>query len=135
MKLLFHVLKCSKKLNIDNETNQNEKIGDKLIEETEEVICQLGNLRLNNDYTSLVETIKETFDVIQVCILILWRCNKLAKRKYDKYNLLQEINLEILPKNIIYQDTDLHNSITFVCNIQNGEMNLNTKLTMWAVQK
>lgn len=102
MKLLFHVLKCSKKLNIDNETLSNEKIGDKLIEETEEVICQLGNLRLNNDYTSLVETIKETFDVIQVCILILWRCNKLAKRKYDKYNLLQEINLEHKDK-LIYR--------------------------------
>lgn len=94
MKLLFHILKQSKKLNIDNETLSYEKIGDKLIEETQEVISQLGNLRLNKDYTSLVETIKETYDVIQVCILILWRCHRMAKNKYKKPNLVQEINLE-----------------------------------------
>ena len=87
-------MKQSKKLNIDNETLSCEKIGDKLIEETQEVISQLGNLRLNKDYTSLVETIKETYDVIQVCILILWRCHRLAKNKYKKPNLVQEINLE-----------------------------------------
>lgn len=110
MKLLFHVLKCSKKLNIDNETLPNEKIGDKLIEETEEVICQLGNLRLNKDYTSLVETVKETFDVIQVCILILWRCHRLAKKKYNKSNLIQELNLEHKDK-LMYRGWEPHTGI------------------------
>jgi NTP pyrophosphatase (non-canonical NTP hydrolase) len=93
MKLLMHILKKNFRLGIDNEKISIKDISEKLKEEFYEVIKALNNY--NNDKTllNLKEVIRETFDVIQICILILWRAHKKAL-DLDEPNLIQDINLE-----------------------------------------
>jgi len=100
MILLMHVLKKSNKLGINNETLTFRQISDKLKEEFYEVIKAINNY--NNDKTllNLKEIIRETFDVIQICILILWRCNRIAK-DLDLPELLEEMNIEHKDKLIL----------------------------------
>lgn len=92
MKLLMHVLKENKKLNIDNGKINYLDIANKLIEEVKEVIFAIKQFDENRTLLNLREVIAETFDVIQMCILILWRCNRQAL-KFDKPNLVKEINI------------------------------------------
>lgn len=93
MRLMMHVLKRNNKLGIDNETLTFKEISDKLKEEFYEVIKAINNY--NNDKTllNLKEVVRETFDVIQICILIIWRCNRIAK-DLDESELIKEINIE-----------------------------------------
>ena len=93
MKLLFHILRKNKRLEIDNETLPWGDITEKLDEEFSEVVVEIDNYRINKDFNSIVKIIKETFDLIQVCILILWRCHKVAV-KAESPDLIQELNLE-----------------------------------------
>ena len=93
MKLLMHVLKKSNKLGINNETLTFRQISDKLKEEFYEVIKAINNYNHDKTLLNLKEIIRETFDVIQICILILWRCNRIAK-DLDLPELLEEINIE-----------------------------------------
>lgn len=93
MKLLMHVLKRNKSLGIDNENIKFNDIKLKLIEEHTELINALDNYMSNATFLNLKEVIRETFDVIQVCILILWK----SKRKADDLDcscLIEEINIE-----------------------------------------
>ncbi len=93
MKLMMHILKENKKLNIDNTTLSNYAISKKLDEECEEVKEALTNYYFDRTLKNLKEIIRETFDLIQVCILILWRCHRQAL-DLDQANLIQEINIE-----------------------------------------
>lgn len=93
MKLLFHILKRNKKLNIDNTTLGAAGIITKLEEEYKEVVQAILNYSEDKTLINLKEIIRETFDLIQVCILILWRCNRIAV-DIDEHNLIQDINIE-----------------------------------------
>lgn len=93
MKLLMHVLKKSYKLGIDNETLTFKQISDKLKEEFYKVIRAINNYNNDKTLSNLEEVIRGTFDIIQIAILILWRCHKQAV-ELDKDNLIQKINFQ-----------------------------------------
>lgn len=92
MKLLMHVLKESKKLNIDNTKIGPMAIIIKLDEEFKEVVQALIRYSREKTLSNLKEVIAETFDLIQMCILILWRCHRQAL-DFDEPNLLKEVNI------------------------------------------
>lgn len=93
MRLLMHILKRNNKLNIDNETLPMEEISKKLEEEFKEVVEAAENYSKDKTLSNLKEVIREVFDVIQICILLLWRCNRAAK-DLDYPGLIEEINIE-----------------------------------------
>jgi len=93
MKLLFHILRRNKRLNIDNTTIGAAGIIKKLEEEYKEVVQAILNYSEDKTLRNLKEIIRETFDLIQMCILILWRCNRIAI-ELDEPNLIQDINIE-----------------------------------------
>jgi hypothetical protein len=66
---------------------------DKLKEEFYEVIKAINNYIQEKTLLNLIEVIRETFDVIQICILIMWRCNRIAN-DLDEPGLIKEINIE-----------------------------------------
>ena len=93
MKLMFHVLKNNPRLNIDNETIEFRNIDKKLKEEFKEVVEAISNYTKSKSLHDLKEVVRETFDLIQVCILILWKCNRQAAT-LDEENLIKDINIE-----------------------------------------
>lgn len=93
MRLLMHVLKRNKKLNIDNRRIGTIGIISKLNEEVKEVEMELLNYRDKHTKRTLKNIVAETFDVIQICILILWRCH-LESKRYDEPDLVQDVNLQ-----------------------------------------
>ena len=93
MKLLMHILKENKELNIDNTRVNDLTIINKLAEECKEVVKAIVDYNKNKTLNNLKEIIRETFDLIQVCILILWRCHRRALT-IDEPNLIQDINIE-----------------------------------------
>lgn len=100
MKLLMHVLRKNDNLKIDNTKVSLTQISGKLTEEFSEVIETLENYEKDKTLGNLKEIIRETFDLIQMCILILWRCNRIAG-DLDEPKLIQEINIEHKDKLII----------------------------------
>ncbi|GEM_PF-766072 len=110
MKLHLNILKNSKALNIDNENISWPKVIDKIDEESNEVknaildyYCGEGKRLL-----LLKEIIRECFDLIQVCILVLFKCNTHANT-LDEANLIQDVNKEHLNKLSIRGWTSLAN--------------------------
>lgn len=93
MKLLMHILKENKSLGIDNTTLGFSLILVKLREEYQEVIEAAKVYDSDRTLKNLKEIVRETFDLIQICILILWRCNRKAL-DLDEPKLLEEINIE-----------------------------------------
>lgn len=93
MKLLFHVLKENKKLEIDNGKLDFNQIYKLLEEETLEVKEAILNYKMCASFISLIEIIREVYDVIQICILLLWTCNR-EQKLYGSKNILQDINIE-----------------------------------------
>lgn len=93
MKLMFHILKNNPRLNIDNETIEFTDIEKKLKEEFKEVIEAINSYRKSKSLHDLKEIVRETFDLIQICILILWKCNRQALT-FDEESLIQDINFE-----------------------------------------
>lgn len=93
MKLMMHILRKNKKLNIDNTKIGNMAVILKLEEEFKEVVKAIMNYTKDKTLLNLREVIAETFDLIQVCILILWKCNRQAK-DFDEPNLIQQVNIE-----------------------------------------
>ena len=93
MRLLMHVLRQNDKLNIDNTTLSLNKVAAKLTEEYCEVVEAMENYDNSKTLMNLKEIIRETFDLIQMCILILWRCHRKAL-DFDEQNLIQYINIE-----------------------------------------
>lgn len=93
MKLLMHILRKNYKLNIDNITLGPAGIISKLHEEQNEVIEAILNYSENKTLNNLKEIARETFDLVQICILILWRCHRQAS-DIDEPNLIRDINIE-----------------------------------------
>lgn len=93
MKLLMHILKENKKLKIDNTKIGPMAIILKLDEEFKEVVGAMVKYTNNKNLINLKELIGETFDLIQVCILILWRCNRQALT-FDEPDLIKEVNIK-----------------------------------------
>ncbi|MBS4958159.1 MAG: hypothetical protein KHZ99_14075 [Clostridium sp.] len=92
MKLLMHVLKENKKLNIDNTKIGSMAIIIKLDEEFKEVVKAMMNYSKEKTLNNLKEVIAETFDLIQICILILWRCHRQAL-DFNEADIVKEINI------------------------------------------
>lgn len=76
MKLLMHILKKNNKLGIDNTILSLDEILNKLREEYIEVVEATINYSQDKRLSNLKEIVRETFDLIQMCILILWRCHR-----------------------------------------------------------
>lgn len=93
MKLLMHILKKNDKLKIDNTTLGPAGIITKLNEEFQETVQAILNYSDDKTLNNLKEIIRETFDLIQMCILILWRCHRKAL-DLGEANLLQDSNIE-----------------------------------------
>lgn len=93
MKLLMHVLRENKKLNIDNTKIGPMAIITKLDEEFKEVVKAIINYSRDRTLSNLKEVIAETFDLIQICILILWRCHRQAL-DFDEADLIAKMNIE-----------------------------------------
>ena len=93
MKLLMHILTKNYNLSIDNATLSSKDIIDKTEEEFKEVVEAIERYKSDKSLANLKDIIRETFDLIQMCILILWRCHRRALT-FDEPQLIQEINLE-----------------------------------------
>lgn len=93
MKLLMHILKKNDKLGIDEEKLQLDDVKNKLSEEYIEVVNEVIDYKFCKNENCLKNIVRETFDLIQVCILLLWRCHKEAK-SFGQDNLIQDINIE-----------------------------------------
>lgn len=89
----MHVLKKNEKLNIDNTSLGPAGIIAKLNEEYNEVVEAILNYSDDKTLNNLKEVMKETFDLIQMCILILWRCHRKAL-DLDEPSLIKDINIE-----------------------------------------
>lgn len=93
MKLLMHILRKNDKLKIDNTAITTEGIITKLMEEYAEVVDAIARYNKSKCLSNLKEIVRETFDLIQMCILILWKCHRKAL-DLDEPNLIQDINIE-----------------------------------------
>lgn len=93
MKLLMHILRESKKLNIDNTKIGPMAIIIKLDEEFKEVVKAMMNYSKDKTLNNLKSVMAETFDLIQVCILILWKYHRQAV-DFDEPNLIKDMNIE-----------------------------------------
>ena len=93
MKLLMHITKKNDKLGIDNTSISSEYIQSKLFEEYVEVVSELRKYQKDKPLSNLTHLIRETCDLIQVCILILYRCHRQAQN-FDEEKLIEKINIE-----------------------------------------
>ncbi|HAK41819.1 MAG TPA: hypothetical protein DCM59_02640 [Clostridium sp.] len=93
MKLMMHILKSNPSLGINNEKITFYEILDKLKEEYIEVVEAVQNYSKQRTLSTLKEVIRETFDLGQVCILMLWKCHR-QSITFDEPKLLQDLNIE-----------------------------------------
>lgn len=93
MKLLMHVLKKNKELKIDNERINDLSIIRKLDEECSEVIEAIKIYNRDKTLRNLKEIVAETFDLIQVCILVIWKSHRRALT-LDEPKLIEEVNIK-----------------------------------------
>ncbi|NOW85329.1 hypothetical protein B0H39_003210 [Clostridium beijerinckii] len=110
MKLLMYILKKNEKFNIDNETITFREIRDKLTEEFTELVKAIVNYSYDKTLKNLKAVVREAFDVIQVCILILRKCHTISK-DLDYPDLIKEINLEHKDKLLIEKNWIAETSI------------------------
>lgn len=93
MKLIMHILKSNPRLGINNEKITFDEILDKLKEEYKEVVEAVHAYSNHRTLSTLKEAIKETYDLGQVCILMLWKCHR-QSITFDEPKLLQDLNIE-----------------------------------------
>ncbi|WP_160688347.1 hypothetical protein [Clostridium sp. C2-6-12] len=93
MKLIMHVLKNNPKEKINNETISFREIKDKLTEEYIELTKAIVNYGYDKTSDNLKEVLRETFDLIQVCILVLFKSHKISK-EFGEEKLIEDINIE-----------------------------------------
>ncbi|KEI96569.1 hypothetical protein N496_15395 [Clostridium botulinum A2B3 87] len=97
MKLLMQVLKKNDRLKIDNTTIASKELIAKITEEYKEVIEAIQKYENNKRLINLKDIIRETYDLIQMCILVLWKCHRKALT-LDEPNLIKELNEEHIVK-------------------------------------
>ena len=93
MNLKMNVLKNNEKLRIDNRLISFNEIHQNLKEEYREVVLELQDMTQRGDLASLKNLISETFDLIQMCVLILDKCNKYADL-IDENRIIENMNKE-----------------------------------------
>lgn len=93
MKLLMQVLKKNDKLKIDNTTITSKELITKITEEYKEVIEAIQKYENSKRLVNLKNIIRETYDLIQMCTLVLWKCHRKALT-LDEPNLIKELNEE-----------------------------------------
>ncbi|MEG3040880.1 MAG: hypothetical protein RR891_02675 [Clostridium sp.] len=93
MKLIMHILKSNPRLSIDNEKLSFNDILDKLKEEYIEVVEATYTYSKVRSTSKLKELVGEIFDLIQVCILLLWKCNIQAVT-LDNNELIKDVNID-----------------------------------------
>lgn len=93
MKLIFNVLKSNPKLGINNEKIDFQYISIKFQEEYKQLLEAINKYISCKSLLNLREVVRETFDLIQLCILILWKSNRQAAT-LDEENLIKDINIE-----------------------------------------
>ena len=96
---MCHILRENKKLNIDNTRANDITILNKLDEECKEVIKATKDYHKDKTLSNLKEIVRETFDLIQVCILSLI---VLLSSSLSLFKLAPEVTVE--PFLIIKQD-------------------------------
>lgn len=84
IKLEMAVTEENKSLGIDNDKATGEELITKLEEETREVRNAIEDYEKSKTLGDLLEVIRETLDVIQMCIVILWRCGKKSEHNYKE---------------------------------------------------
>lgn len=89
----MHLLEKNNELNIDNTTLTAKEMINKTDEEYNEVIEAIERYDKDRTLSNLKEVMRETFYLIQMCILILWRSHRQALT-FDEAGLLKEINIE-----------------------------------------
>lgn len=92
-KLLMYVTKKSDKLNIDNRTLSVDDIQNKITEEFREVQIAIDDYRIDKTLSKLRRVVEETFNLIQVCILVLWRADRKAG-DFDEADLIENVNAD-----------------------------------------
>lgn len=97
MKLLMQVLKKNDKFKIDNTTITLKELIVKITEEYKEVIEAIQKYENNKRLINLKDIIRETYDLIQMCILVLWKCHRKALT-LEEPNLIKELNEEHIVK-------------------------------------
>ena len=112
IKLEMAVTEENKSLGIDNAKATGEELITKLEEETREVAEAIREYEKDKTLKSLLEIIRETYDLVQMCIVILWRYGKKSEHNYKellegenrvhikkllkrKWKLGKKINIEI----------------------------------------
>lgn len=93
MKLKMNVLKNNENLEIDNRLISFNEIYQNLKEEYREVVLELQSMTQKGDLVGLKDLISETFDLIQMCVLILDKCNKYADL-IDENRIIENMNKE-----------------------------------------
>lgn len=91
MKLIMHILKKNKDFDYDAATLDD--VSKKLIEEVAEVLIEIANFSTTPKISLLRKVVAETFDVIQVCIGILYISHRIAKNQ-GKSDFIQDANIK-----------------------------------------
>lgn len=93
MKLMMHILKNNPKEKIDNEKASLEKLSKKLEEEFKEVVEAVEDYCRCKTLSNLKHLVEELFDLIQVCIALLYKCHMKAQDN-EANSLIFDMNIK-----------------------------------------
>lgn len=92
MKLIMHVLKKNPKEKINNEKASFDVLKAKLEEEFKEVIEAIDFYVQCKTMSNLILLVGELFDLIQMCIALLYKCHKRAQ-DHECPTLIYDVNI------------------------------------------
>lgn len=92
MKLIMHVLKKNPKEKINNEMATFDMLKDKLEEEYKEVVEAIDNYNKCKSVSNLILLVEEIFDLIQMCIALLYKCHRRAQ-DHECPTLIHDVNI------------------------------------------
>ncbi|WP_404988419.1 nucleoside triphosphate pyrophosphohydrolase family protein [Clostridium culturomicium] len=92
MKLMMHVLKKNPKEKLDNERATFDMLKDKLEEEFKEVVQAIDDYCKCKSVSNLILLVGEVFDLIQVCIALLYKCHRRAQ-DHECPTLIYDVNI------------------------------------------
>lgn len=92
MKLMMHVLKKNNKENINNEKASFDMLKTKLEEEFKEVVQAIEDYCKVKTVSNLILLVSEIFDLIQMCIALLYKCHMRAQ-DHECSSLVQDVNI------------------------------------------
>lgn len=92
MKLMMHVLKKNPKEKLDNERATFDMLKDKLEEEFKEVVQAIDDYCKCKSVSNLILLVGEVFDLIQMCIALLYKCHRRAQ-DHECTTLIYDLNI------------------------------------------